>query len=122
MLAGVKTEWRRYGVPQTVEASDDRPVLIYSIRSTDGEPEIAHAILEASWREPIGAISAESLEREGFPGDLAGFRRYIEGRYPNGGYRPLAYCRVYRVRLWTPQDTAAMGEWALRALFGDGLP
>lgn len=119
--AGVKTEFRRYGAPQGGERFEERPVLLYTIHPATEQVDAFPAILVATWREPMGAITAESLRREGFA-DLGEFRRYIEQRYPNGGFRPLAMARTYRVRPWKPTDTAAMAEWALRSLFGDLVP
>lgn len=119
--AGLKTEWRRYGAPLGGDHYEERPILLYTIHPATEQVDAFPAILVATWREPMGTISPESLEREGFA-DLGEFRRYIEERYPNGGFRPLAMARVYRVRLWTPDDTPAMAEWALRSLFGELVP
>jgi hypothetical protein len=76
-------------------------------------------VLEAVWREPLGAISEESLAAEGY-GTMREFRRaWIireKRRFPL-----LTPVTVYRVRAWMPEDAAAMGEALLRQLYGEFL-
>lgn len=115
---GLKSELRFYG-RSLIKAP--RPIVLYSTHPDTGELSTALAVLEAAWQEPLGAITAESLEREGYP-DLDSFRRYIKRRYPQTGFRPLTVVQVYRVRLWRDSDVADQGEWALRQLYGELLP
>lgn len=75
-------------------------------------------VLEASWTEPLGAISAESLEAEGFPDDLDGFRRYFAQRYPKGGFRALANVIVYRVRPMTEDDQHVFAAELFERMYG----
>lgn len=120
VLAGAKTEFRHYGRLRFI-GETPRPAIIYSIAPATGEVESRLAILEWAWEEPMGALSPESLANEGFD-DLGEFRRYIDQRYPKGGFRPLAFTRCYRIRIATAEDRDEMAEWALRSLFGDLVP
>jgi hypothetical protein len=76
-------------------------------------------VLEAVWREPLGAISDESIAAEGYA-TMADFRRaWIireKRRFPL-----LAPVTVYKVRPRTPEDAAGMGEALLRQLYGEFL-
>jgi hypothetical protein len=118
VLAGAKTEWRRLGQPRAPRVG---PVVLYRIHPATEEIDSRPGILEETWTEPLGAISAESLEREGFA-DLGEFRRYMDARYPSSGYRPLTMARVYRVRLWRPEDTPQIARDVLTYLYGDLVP
>jgi hypothetical protein len=76
-------------------------------------------VLVAVWREPLGAISAESLAAEGY-GSFDEFRRawvIRERRW----FRPLDVITAYRVRPWAPEDGAEMGGALLRRLYGGFL-
>lgn len=103
VTSGQKREIRVYG-----HAGGNRPLphpcVLYSPHPTTGEISTALGMVTDRWVEPLGAISAESLELEGFPGDFAGFRRYFAQRYPKGGFRPLAKVIAYRVRPMTAED------------------
>ena len=77
-------------------------------------------VLEDLWREPLGAISAESLAAEGFE-TLDEFRRHWIGR-ERRLFPPLRITTVYRIRPWTPDDDQAMAECVLRHLYGEHLP
>jgi hypothetical protein len=74
-------------------------------------------VLEAVWRESLGAISEESLANEGYA-TMAEFRRAWvireKRRFPL-----LAPVTVHRVRPWSPDDGAAMGDSLLRQLYGE---
>jgi hypothetical protein len=74
----------------------------------------------ATWREPLGAISKESLAAEGFDTYAESRRawRIREKRY----FPPLRMTTVYRVRPWTPEDARVMAEVLLERLYGDFLP
>jgi len=78
-------------------------------------------IVEAAWTEPLGAISQESLEAEGFA-TLDEFRAYWVGRYRGArGFRPLSKIAVYRVRPWQDGDVEHFGRSILMRLYGDRL-
>ena len=77
-------------------------------------------VLEAVWREPLGAITEESIAAEGYA-SMAEFRRAWTIREKRR-FPLLAPVTVYRLRRWTPEDAAAMGDALLRALYGDFLP
>lgn len=119
---GEKREFRCYR-PNAEEDRTARPVLLWS-----PEPYVRDAIrselaiIEESWSESLGAISAASLEAEGYAG-LPDFRAYFVRRYPKRGFRPLDVVRVYRLRPWEENDDELAADWLLaRALpwaFGD---
>jgi hypothetical protein len=95
------------------------PCVAYRLHPYHGY-EAVLTVLEAVWRERLGAISEESIANEGFAA-MAEFRRaWIireKRRFPL-----LAPVTVHRVRPWTPEDAAAMGDALLRHLYGDLLP
>ncbi len=101
VLSGAKREIRTYGHQEPMRALPF-PAVLYT--PAGGEIMTALAVVTDRWVEPLGAISAESLELEGFPDDLAGFRRYFAQRYPKGGFRPLAKVIVTRLRPMTDED------------------
>ena len=77
-------------------------------------------VLEAVWREPLGAITEESSGNDGYA-TMAEFRRAWVMREKRR-FPLLAPVTVYRVRPWTPEDAVAMGEALLRRLYGEFLP
>ena len=91
------------------------PAVAYSVSSL-GVYDSALMVLEAVWREPLGAISDESLAAEGFK-SFAEFRsawmRREKRRFPL-----MRMTTVYRVRPWTLEDDAEMAEVLLRRLYG----
>jgi hypothetical protein len=94
------------------------PVVAYKVDSF-GRYESALMILEAVWREPLGAISAESLNAEGFE-SFAHFRRYWCLREKRL-FRPLHMTTVFRVRPWQPEDDRDMANALLQRLYGEFL-
>lgn len=76
-------------------------------------------VLEETWREPLGAITAESLEREGFP-DMAHFRRYWMQREKRR-FALTRMVQVFRVRPVRAGDEEAMGLALIERLYGDWL-
>lgn len=95
------------------------PAVAYSINGCGGH-DCALMVLEKVWREPLGAISDESLAAEGFA-TFGEWRRAWcireHRRFP-----PLRMTTVYRVRPWTADDTTEMGDVLLAHLYGDYLP
>jgi hypothetical protein len=81
--------------------------------------DAALMVLEAVWREPLGAISEESLANEGHA-TMAEFRRAWVMREKRR-FPLLAPVTVHRVRPWTPEDGDVMGAALLRRLYGEFL-
>lgn len=106
VIAGRKRELRKYGQSKPLPGHErifPAACVFYSERQAGGIVT-ALGVVEEQWNEPLGAISPESLEREGFPDDLPGFRRYFSARYPRGGFRPLAGVVVQVVRTMNDDD------------------
>lgn len=118
---GSKTEFRATGkhVTQLWNVQCPTPVVAWTLKPGD-QYDKKLMVLEATWTEPLGAISPESIAREGFP-DLAHFRRYWMARH-HERFRPLTSVQVYRVRRWESFDLTAMGEALLKRLYQEHLP
>lgn len=115
---GRKSEFRRR---VTRVAVPEAPTPVVAYRVTNGvNHEARLMVLERTWREPLGAISEESLAREGFR-SLAEFRRHwkIRTKHP---FRPLDEVQVYRVRPWEPGDMVTLGTCLIARLYGEHLP
>jgi hypothetical protein len=101
---GYKTEFRagtgKNAVPQLFGIQAPLPVIAYAIRN--GRHDAQLMMLEAIWQEPLGAISPESLAREGFA-SLAEFRAYWMER-EHQRFRPTRQVFAYRVRAFTTAD------------------
>lgn len=82
------------------------------------------AVLEAHWFEPLGAISEESLRREGFD-SFAAFRRYwvLQREFGHRKFSPEDQCVVFRIRLArTEGEIDECGRLLLARLYGPWLP
>lgn len=118
---GRKTEFRAAGgaVTQLWNVKCPTPVVGYMVRRTVQTYESGMFVLEATWQEPVGAISPESLAREGFP-DMAHFRRYWMQRTKRR-FRPLQHVQVYQLHPMMPDEQTTMGLQLLRKLYGEHL-
>lgn len=118
---GYKTEFRagsgKNAVPQLWHLEPPCPVVAYTVRN--GRHDARLMVLEALWQEPLGAISPESLEREGFA-TLAEFRRYWMER-ERKRFTPTRQVFAYRVRAWRPADLDSMAGALLSHLYGEFL-
>jgi hypothetical protein len=118
---GIKTEFRaangRGAVSQLWNVPTPIPVIAYTIRR--GEYDARLMILERFWQEPLGAISEESLRREGFA-NLAEFRTYWMAR-EHRRFRPTRKMFVYQVRPWLRDDVNESAVRLLRHLYGEFL-
>jgi hypothetical protein len=119
---GVKTEFRsqagRNKTPQLWQVDPPTPVVAWSL--VRGTHTAQLMVLEDIWREPLGVISPESLQREGFA-SLAEFRRYWISR-EHRHFTPTREVFAYRLRPWLPEDHDVMGSRLLERLYGDFLP
>ena len=74
-------------------------------------------VLESMWREPLGAISPESLAAEGY-GSLAEYRRYWMAR-ERRRFAPTRMITVYDVRPWRgDEDVERFARLLLERLYG----
>jgi hypothetical protein len=117
---GKKREFRAESgkVSQLWNVACPVPVVAYRLDS-HGRYDSALMVLEAVWREPLGAISPESLEAEGFE-SFAHFRRNWCIREKRR-FRPLHMTTAFRVRPWDSDDDRAMADALLKRLYGEFL-
>ena len=94
------------------------PAVAYTVSSI-GVYDSALMVLEAVWREPLGAISAESLAGEGFASFTEFRRAWI--RREKRRFPLLRMTTVDRIRPWTADDVRWMGEVLLERLCGGFL-
>lgn len=125
---GRKTEFRTAGRYSTPTANLPTPcaVVLWCPVRYGPEPEQHLAVLEDAWEELLGAISPESLAREGFA-TIKEFKDYWRHRGnggrqdPRAAFKPMTQVRVYRVRPWKDSDFAELGEDLLRYLYAPVL-
>lgn len=119
--SGHKTEFR--GSPGAVSSLNwvetPTPVVAYRYSRAHGY-DAALMVLEERWQEPLGAITPESLAREGHE-SFAHFRRYWIRR-EGKRFRPTREVVVYRIRRWAPEDARLFADRLLARLYGDFLP
>lgn len=119
---GLKTEFRLSGraITQLWNVQCPTPVVAYRLTNRRNDHQSALMVLEATWREPLGAISEESLAREGFE-SMAHFRRYwmqrTKRRFP-----PMLEVQVYHVRPFTERDRVPLALAMLDKLYQEHLP
>lgn len=119
---GYKTEFRAGGEvrARAWTLRTPTPVVAYSVGRDGKHAGPVLMVLEASWVEPVGAISEESLAREGFR-SLGEFRRYWMER-ERKRFEPTRYTVVYRVRPWDDStDARHFADLILGRLYGDFL-
>lgn len=119
VAVGTKTEIRHvaaYGSRMHGSVEPPIPVIAYAVMHSGRREKLM--VLEAMWREPLDALSDESLRREGHE-SLAEFRLAWKRRFQRGRWNPLTDVVVFRVRPWTEEDVADFGERFLRRLYLD---
>lgn len=118
---GIKTEFRagagKNAIPQLWGIPTPVPVVAYAIRQ--GRHDAKLMVLEEMWQEPLGAISPESLEREGFK-TLAEFRAYWIER-ERKRFTPTRHVFAYRVRPFGLVDAEEFGARLFDHLYGEFL-
>lgn len=114
---GQQTEFRTVvGLPERVVTPS--PVVLWRRRASQVESVLF--LLEAAWREPLGAVSEESLARSACA-SLAEFReRWVAAR--RRYFDATKQVCVWRVRAWRDGDAEAMGGALLHRLYGPYLP
>lgn len=118
---GMKTEFR--GSPGSMSGLKflevPTPVVAYRVDRSHGY-DAALMVLEDRWQEPLGSITPESLEREGFK-NFAEFRRYFVNR-ERRRFRMTRNVVVYRLRPWEPEDARRFADILLDRLYGAFVP
>lgn len=119
---GHKTEFRspRKALAQVSRTLTPTPVVVYKVSNARTDHESQLMVLMKTWREPLGAISDESLACEGYP-DAAHFRRYWMERHRVKRFDYLTEVQVYRLRLWQSGDFEKMAEVLLTRLYAEHL-
>lgn len=115
---GYKTEFRATGkdrASQLWHVTPPCPVVAYCIVRGQHQSELM--VLEEIWQEPLGAISPESLQREGFE-SLAEFRQYWMAR-EHRRFRPTRKAFCYRVRPWIDADREFFAGRFFEHLYGE---
>lgn len=118
---GIKREFRGGSgrdVTQLWNVKPPTPVVAYTVYPGPRH-DAKLMVLTKTWREPLGAISDESLAAEGFI-DIAHFRRYWMARTKRR-FTPLMQVQVYRVRPWAEGDDEILGAALVRRLYRDHL-
>lgn len=116
---GAKTEFRAVGRGVTQLWNVTCPMLVVGYTVRAGAHHSRLLVLEATWREPLGAISEESLAREGFA-TMKEFRAYWIARTKRR-FTPMAQVHVYRVRPATDDDRPTLGLQLLERLYREHL-
>lgn len=118
ITSGRKTEFRASpnACSQLWSVEPPTPAVVWADFPSRG-PKRELMVLEATWREPLGAISAESLEREGHP-SFPHFRRYWMKRNKIA-FRPTRIVSVYQVRPVIPGDAELLGLVLFERLYGE---
>lgn len=99
-----------------------RPVVAYTLSPLIGEMETRLMVVTAFDRGPLGAITQEDIELEGFA-NLPEFRRYWKHRFHRtGGFKPLMPVNAYTLRPWAADDAESFGRVLLEHLYGEYLP
>lgn len=117
---GRKTEFRASGhyASQLWNVETPTAVVAYTMKRIGGYDKLL-MVLEATWTEPVGGISDESLAAEGFP-DFAHFRRYWMSR-SKARFRPNQTVHVYRVRPMVGGDHVTIGLQLFRKLYREHI-
>lgn len=118
---GVKREFRSApGAQSQLHAiQPPMPVVGYSV-DRSGRHDARLMVLEQMWREPLGAISEESLAAEGCQ-SLAEFRRRWMLTHRKR-FTPTRVVTVYVVRPWRDAlDERDMADRLLGHLYGDWI-
>lgn len=116
---GAKTEFRREGGAHAATRNLKLPTPVVAYTETAAGHEYKVMVLEETWREPLGAISEESLQREGHP-SVAHFRRYFMARTKHR-FRPLSPVQVFRLRPLRDGDHEELGRALFTRVYGEFL-
>lgn len=115
---GVKREFRAAGQHAHLwHVPCPTPVVCYAVLRRGHDASLM--ILERAWREPLGAITPESLAAEGFR-SLAEFRTHWMAR-ERRRFTPTRHVWAHRVRPFEPSDLERFSARIFARLYGDFL-
>lgn len=117
--SGYKREFRAASGQVSALQFVEPPTLVVAYTERRGHHEGIIMVLEERWREPLGAITAESLENEGFA-TFEAFRRYWMEREKRR-FRPTREVTVYRVRPFEQGDIEVFSLRILEHLYGEWI-
>lgn len=114
---GIKREFRS-SYNALTRTQVPTPVVCWCKRN--GEYEHRFMVLTHVGREPLSAITPESIAAEGFA-SFEEFRRYwVTHRQARGKrFEPGRMVTVYRVRPWSPDDRQTLAEHLFDRLYGE---
>jgi hypothetical protein len=116
LISGHKTELRLTGRGVLVTTLQPPSGMIGYLRTPAGD-RFRLFVCEDAWAEPLGAISDESLAREGFA-TRKEFRHYWRGRTHSHVFKPLTTVQVVRLRPFGPGDRELLGNKLFDRLWG----
>lgn len=119
---GLKTEYRKRikGGKALFLLPTPMPVIL----SPNQGHDFVLAVLEETWREPLGAIGPESLQREGFT-SFPEFRRYwvLQREFGKRRFISEDMAVVYRIRICrTDEEVTDAARVLLARLYGPFVP
>lgn len=121
ITAGTKTELRTTGRGASL-AYVHPPIPVVGFTIWDHQaPTSRLLVLEELGSEPLGSISAASLEREGFA-SFGEFRRYWRTYRTREAFKPLTTVWVHRLRVFTPDDVEPSARRLFNHLYGAHAP
>lgn len=128
VTTGEKTEFRAAGRHALAASRITFPVPVVGYTVWEHKPKTSRLLLlEHADTEPLGAISEESLRREGFwtgnhRESYKAFQHYWRHRRRHDAFRPLTTVWVYRVRPFTVDDVEPSARRLFERLYGEHAP
>lgn len=119
VVAGEKTEvrWSGQGAIPPGSYTPPEPVVGYTLNPFTRDATVRLLVLEETWKEPLSAITAESLQREGCE-DIRAFKHYWRNERRNREFLPMRIAFVYRVRPFGAEDRPVFERRLFDRLYG----
>lgn len=117
---GIKTEFRAAGQHKLPVSGlyTPCPVVCWCPTEYGPEPDQQLMVLEAAWSEPLGAISPESLAREGFNSRRDFIHYWRNQRIGRRAFPVDSTVFAYRVSLWDDNRRDEFAHALLMRLYG----
>lgn len=114
--AGEKREYRTYKL-RIHQLREGECAIVYASAGPRKPLRTSLVVVEASYVEPLGAISPESVSLEGFT-TFREFRTYFRERERVKGFRQLDRVQVVRFRPFHEHEKSALSEALFDDLYG----